>query len=388
MSKATRTYVYVSSWEEHGGAPGLGLYELDGETGALAFRGMLNRTDSFNCSAVDRENGRLYLCNEVARFPGEHAQSGRIFCFQIDPGSGELAELSRLTTYCPNPAWVEVDDTRTWLLTAHHSIPAAIVRMERTEEGFRPCLTYPEADVQVYRLGPDGLPLALAENVNHVKNPETGECGHPHCAVLSPSGELVAVCDKGDGCLYLYRLDRETGALALCSRAQTDQDGDSPRYCVFHPTLPFLYVNHEKAFRDTMDVSVFRYDGDGRTERIQIANAVLEGYVIPGDVHHEQQGLCISPDGARLYTLLNGPNAVGVFAIDQASGRLTLIQNAKIDGIRPRGLAMTPDGRFVLTSCLVSGDIAVYRVQEDGTLSRTTGKAVQKGASYLSFYQV
>jgi 6-phosphogluconolactonase len=79
---------------------------------------------------------------------------------------------------------------------------------------------------------------------------------------------------------------------------------------------------------------------------------------------------------------------VGVFAVDPETGRLALLQNAKIEGVRPRGLAITPDGKFVLTSCLVSGDIAVYRVNQDGTLVRTEGKAVQKGASYLSFYQV
>lgn len=383
-----KTYVYVSSWQEHGGAPGLGLYTLDEATGALTFQKMLNKTESFNCASVDQKNQRLYLCNEVDRFPREQAQSGRIFGYQIHPETGELTELFRRTTYCPNPAWVELDSTRKWMLVSHHSVPAAIVRMEKTEAGYQPKLVYPEADVQVYQVGEDGVPGALTENVNHIQDAATGACGHPHCAVLSPDERFVAVCDKGNGCLYLYQFDAEKGTLALRSKAQTDQDGDSPRYCVFHPTLPMLYVNHEKAFRSTMDVTAFRYDSDGNLERIQIANAVPDSYVIPKEVHHEQQGLCISEDGTRLYTLLNGPNAVGVFAVDPETGRLALLQNAKIEGVRPRGLAITPDGRFVLTSCLVSGDIAVYRVNQDGTLVRTEGKAVQKGASYLSFYQV
>ncbi len=81
------------------------------------------------------------------------------------------------------------------------------------------------------------------------------------------------------------------------------------------------------------------------------------------------------------------PNAVAVFRIDPATGLLTLVENVAVRGVRPRALALTPDGDFLLAGCLVSGDITVFRVKEDGTLDGTGGTAVQKGVSYFSFYQ-
>lgn len=137
-----------------------------------------------------------------------------------------------------------------------------------------------------------------------------------------------------------------------------------------------------------MDVTVFHYNKQGTLTRLQVADALPEGYMIPETVHHEQQGLAISPDGGFLYTLLNGPNAAAVFRIDSDSGLLTRMQAVPVHGVRPRALALTPDGRYLLSGCLVSGDIAVYRVKENGTLEETGNTAVQKGISYFSFYQL
>lgn len=384
--KQSCLYVYASSWKEHGGQPGLRQYVLDLETGHLSLLDIITEQDSMNCSYVDQEKDMLYVCNEDTRIWGEHTVSGQIIGYQLNPKTGAAKEAFRKVTYCPNPSYVSLDVKREFLFVAHHSAPIAIAHMVKKNGAYHPVPTYVEASIQMYTLDANGFPDALVDNVNHLQVPKTGQSSHPHCTTVSPDGHFIAVCDKGDGCLYLYCLDRQNRLFHLCSKMLTDEVGDSPRYAVFHPTMPYLYVNHEKAYRNSMDVTVFRYDKQGTLTRIQVANALPEGYVIPETVHHEQQGLAISPDGRFLYTLLNGPNAVAAFCIDSGTGLLTRLENAAVHGTRPRALALTPEGDYLLTGCLVSGDIAVYRVRENGTLEETENSTVQKGVSYFSFF--
>ncbi|MCD8142896.1 MAG: lactonase family protein [Clostridiales bacterium] len=387
MKKQPYLYTYASSWKEHGGQPGLVQYALDLEKGQLTLLNTITERDSMNCSYVDQEKGMLYVCNEDIRVRGADAMSGQIVGYRLDPQSGAAEEAFRKVTCCPNPSYVSLDKEREFLFVAHHSAPLAVARMVMEDGAYRPVLTYAEASVQMYTLDEDGTPDALVDNIDHLQGLEAGQSAHPHCTTVSPDGQFIAVCDKGTGHLYLYRLDRQGKSFRLCCKALTDEPGDAPRYAAFHPTLPYLYVNHEKARRNGMDVAVFQYDAQGTLRRLQIANALPEGQGIPEAAHYEQQGLAISPDGRFLYTLLNGPNAVAVFRIDPDTGLLTLMENVAVRGVRPRALALTPDGDFLLAGCLVSGDITVFRVKEDGTLDETGGTAVQKGVSYFSFYQ-
>ena len=46
---------------------------------------------------------------------------------------------------------------------------------------------------------------------------------------------------------------------------------------------------------------------------------------------------------------------------------------------------MSPDGRHLICCCL-AGQITVYRVNEDGTLTDTGYKAFSKGSGGVSFY--
>ena len=66
-------------------------------------------------------------------------------------------------------------------------------------------------------------------------------------------------------------------------------------------------------------------------------------------------------------------------------GRLEQIQALPIDGIWPRSLNLSPDGRFLICCCL-KGQIIVYRINEDGTLTDTGHHGFIKGAGGVSFF--
>lgn len=377
---------YLSLWDEHGGAPGLSLLRADTATGETELRGQLNDCLSFGCSFVDRRRGILYICNEVEKVWGVGYETGRVYAYRIDSADGSLTELFTQDTMCPNPAYLTQDPSGQFLLVAHHSMGGAIAKLEQNEAGsFVPTYIHRDAPLIVYALNEDGTIREITDVQKHPIDPDSRPYGtFQHCCVFSPDGRFVAVCDKGDGCLYLYSFDKETGRLTLCSRTRTDVPGSHPRYCAFHPSLPYLVVNHEQERDHRMIVASFRYNDAGQTERVSAVNLLSADDVVPPHSHYEQQGLAMSPDGSTVYTCVNGPNCIGVLHLDD-NGDLTLTQKAPIAGQWPRGLALVPGGKALLASCLVSGDLFSFPIQPDGTLGpgQTIGR--QKGGAYISF---
>lgn len=389
-----KMFIYGSLWKEHGGAPGLAVMEFDSETGNIGEVRMLDDRISFNCSLMNYGKNILYISNETDRQDETAHRTGRIYGYRPDPETGKVTEVFHRDTYCPNPSYMNLDSTGKYMIVVHHSVPDRVTQIEKDENGvYHPVDLLNDSAVELFRVLEDGTLGELVDVVKHVPDEKLydrfgreGNC-HPHCAVLSPSGKWFAVCDKGDGYVYLYTIDTKGEKLRLGGRYLADEKGCAPRYCVFHPTLPYLYINHEHEQNGQMNISAFRYDEDGHMERICLCSALPEGYVLESGKHNEQQGLCIHPGGKYLYTILHGFNSVGVFEISPETGEPHLIQNADIQGEWPRGVAISPDGRFLLTSCLASGDIAVYAVGIDGKLTPTGAKTRLHGCSYMSFYQ-
>ena len=377
-------FMYVSSWNEHGGVPGLGRYTVDQERGEITFLEMISETESCNASQVDDVRGKLYVNNEVPCFPGAPYASGRIFIYDLDPHTGRAKEAGRLVTECPNPAYLSIDSTGQYLFEAHHSLSFSMARHSRGTDGIvETSCAWPEADVQVYRLDKDGMPAELVENIDHAHDCEA----HPHSAVVSPSGRLLAVADKGTGYLYLYTFDYEKKQMILLNKMLTDREGASPRYVLFHPEKPFLFVNHEASYDGKCYVTAFRYREDGQLERICVVNALDQSLPVKTDTRLEQQGFVMDRTGTYLYTLINAADVIGVLRVDQEDGSLEVLQNLPVPGVRPRGLAIFPNGKYILSSCLVGGELTVYRIEKDGRLRVHRQGPKQPGASYMSFYQ-
>lgn len=382
-------YMYVSSWNEHGGAPGLGFYTFDQEDGTFQFICRINDQNSFNGSCVDEARRKLYVNNEVPHFLGSPCMSGRIFVYDLDPETGMPAEYARIATNCPNPAYVSLDPSGEYLFEAHHSTPSpsGIVFHEKKPSGeFETRMVYMESDLQVYRLDADGIPQALVENID-MRKAQENHASHPHSAVFSPSGKLLAVADKGSGYLFLFTFDKETHQLHLLNKVLTDCPEASPRYVLFHPTLPYLYVNHEASYDGHCYITAFRYTEDGGLQRICVENVLDPELPVKTDTRLEQQGFVMHPDGSFFYSLINAADVIAAMKIDPETGAFTTIQNLKIPGCRPRGLAISPNGRYVISTCLVGGELTSYQIEENGLLTVKEQGKPQPGASYISFFK-
>jgi 6-phosphogluconolactonase len=92
--------------------------------------------------------------------------------------------------------------------------------------------------------------------------------------------------------------------------------------------------------------------------------------------------LVAHPNGRFLYTANEqAAGAVSAFAIDRATGKLTLLNQMSSRGDGPCHVSLDRTGRFLFVANYGSGSIAVLPVQPDGRLGEATSFAQHKGSS-------
>jgi 6-phosphogluconolactonase (cycloisomerase 2 family) len=99
------------------------------------------------------------------------------------------------------------------------------------------------------------------------------------------------------------------------------------------------------------------------------------------------QDILAHPNGKALYcTVEGGDNLIVTLRVGE-KGLLELAQNVDCEGVMPRGICLSPDGRFLLSGNLTSGDITVFAVAKDGRLSPTGKKYPAVSPSAIRIYE-
>ncbi len=98
--------------------------------------------------------------------------------------------------------------------------------------------------------------------------------------------------------------------------------------------------------------------------------------------------LALSDDRSHLYAVnetvaFEGKpgGSVSAFARDGRTGDLSFLNAKQSGGHAPCHLALDPTGRFLLVANYVSGSVAVFELQPDGSLGTMTGRVQHEGAS-------
>lgn len=382
-----KIFAYVSSWSHGERASGLCLYSYTPENGELSLVRQVDDKTEFSVSTVDRKRGILYILDESGNLPEFRTSGGgRLFAFRIDPETGDLRQISCVPTYCPNPSYVTLDSTGKYLVVSNHAGRACVTKLIRDAYGkIHLSLEYDDSVVELFAVNEDGSVGELLDAVKHEgsgPDPKFQNNPHPHCAVMSPCGRFFTVCDKGNDGIYMYTIDQKRNRLVPTSPEYVCAPGSRPRFCAYHPVLPYLYNNNE----GRAEVDAYRYDEHGRIELVgSFGIKTEENAQLPGG--WVQQDFRIDRKGEYLYSLVSAPAVVVVYQIDQATGKLKLIQNLKLDEKGPRGCALSPDGHFLMVTCVGSGTVLTLAVGEDGKLTYTDILTEQPDAAFISFYQ-
>lgn len=346
MSKSQqRLLLFVGSYTETADS-GVYLYEMDPSSGEIQVldqaAGMKNPT----FLGVDREHRKLYAISET-NLEGERI--GEVIAFDIDPSAGKLRELNRVTTIRPSSSHIQLD----------------------RENRFAAVSGYHGGNVGLLGIEPDGLAGKLQDERQHAgqgADPARQDRPHPHSVIFSPDNRFVLVADLGLDKIFVYALDQAAGRLIHQSEAQTPP-GTGPRHLAFHPGGRWLYSINEV----NSTISAFTYDP--ATGRLELQDTVS---TLPEDFNGENTTaeIAISPDGRYLYGSNRGHDSLVQFAIDSASGKLTLVEHVSSEGGHPRHFALTPDGQHLISANRDSNLLALFEVNPDSGKLKFTGRTV------------
>ena len=341
-------FAYVGSRttrERNARGDGISVYHCDPVTGALEL--VQVATDLVNPSflALNKAGDRLYAV---------HGDCEDISSFVVERASGRIEFLNRQSTQGKNPVHLALDPTGRFVVVSNH-ITSSLAVLPIEADGRLGALT------QLVRL--EGEPGPHRKEQPFAK---------PHFNPFDPSGRFVIVPDKGLDKVFSFRF--EAGRLRPAEVPEMlAREASGPRHIAFHPTQPWAYVVNE------LDSTVTACTLDAATGALrpfQIVSGLSDRYT--GNSRASE--IDVHPNGCTLYASNRGEDTIAVLAIDQATGRLRLIQSMPCGGQTPRFFALTPDGRFMHVLNEDSDSIVTMAVDAQTGMLGVTGQSLRCGS--------
>jgi 6-phosphogluconolactonase len=346
VPSATDVVVFFGTQAE-GPQRGISRAYFDTSTGALSPPELVTEAIRPGFLVLSADGRHLYSTNSVDAFKGQ--PSGAVSAYEVDAATGDLKFLNQQLSGGQNPAHVSLD------AAGHHLFVA----------------NYNGGSIAVFEINADGSLGARTAFVQHEGtsvHPLRQTKAHAHAIKLDPSGRFALVPDLGADKLFVYRFDPKTGSLAPNNppfAALTP--GSGPRHLAFHPSGRFAYLLNELA----SSVSVFGWDPSrGRLTELQKASTLPDGF--SGTTTAAE--IEVHPSGKFLYATNRGHDSLAVFAIDPATGRLSLVEHVPTQGKNPRNFAFDPTGRWLVVTNNVGQNAMVFRIDEG------TGRLTASGA--------
>jgi len=359
-----RYFAAVGSWGFGPELKGLSIYQFNPDTADMT----LLSTDYEKASIGALRyagNQVLYFTEERGEKEGQVGGGGTLYAVRIDP-DGRMQEISRSDSLAAEPAYLAMDREERYLLAAHHADSGHVTQIVRAADGsLHAQAMLDDAALVLFQILPDGRIGKALDAVSHhgdVKDPDHA-FSHLHSINASPDGHLFLACDAGLDRMDLYRIDDAAGRLVNIGTMHAEA-GTAPRYAAFHPSGKWFFINHERR----TEATAYSFDESGRMAQISSCSLMPEGYQF--DAHGnkvEAADLTISRDGAHLYASVRGAETISVLSVDE-NGCISLQQIISSGGINPRGLCLSPDGKFLLAAHMQSGTVEALPVHADGSL--------------------
>jgi 6-phosphogluconolactonase (cycloisomerase 2 family) len=369
------------------------LYGVDVENAALTKRGAVTLPSNVQYAWPHPSKKYLYVVSSNGG-PGSTGVAGDTHvatAFKIDPASGALTPHGAALTLPSRPIHASVDLAGEYLLAAYND----------------------PSSLSVHRINGDGT---LAERVNQPEPLDTGKFAHQ--VRVTPDNRQVILVTRGNnaptdnpvnpGSIKSFSFNN--GVLANLAAIQPgDGMHFGPRHLDFHPTQPWVYVSVETQNK------LYVYKLDPATGLSREPLFVKETLSDPATKMQQVVGTThVHPNGRFVYLInrayaltdfegkkvfAGGENSVAVFAIDQATGEPTLIQNADGHANYLRTFAIDPDGRILVTASVwpmpvregseiksVPAAIGMFRIGSDGKLEFVRNYEVDATAQKQQFW--
>ncbi|WP_207435307.1 lactonase family protein [Sabulibacter ruber] len=345
-STSQEMMVYVGTYAKPD-AESIFAYKLNEETGELTRIQGVKAGENPSFLTLDADRKHLYAVNETTEYEGQ--KSGAVSAFAIDQQTGNLTFLNKQPSLGGAPCYISLD----------HKNKVALVA------------NYVGGNVSAYPIQADGSLSASSDMDQHQgKGPrKQQDAAHAHCIIPDPANEYALAVDLGIDQIVSYKLDQKAGKLERQAQpAFAAKAGAGPRHLTFHPNKRFAYVINE--LNATM-TSLMYNAANGTFTEVETVPTIPSDYTgenACADVH-------VSADGRFLYGSNRGHNSIVVFAIDQDTNKLTLVQHVSVQGNWPRNFTLSPSGKTMLVANQRSNNITTFKVDTQ------TGKLTYTGHS-------
>ena len=183
---------------------------------------------------------------------------------------------------------------------------------------------------------------------------------HPHAINASPDGRHAYVTDLGQDRVAIYDLDTKTAKLTPSEPTEVKTPpGGGPRHMTIHPDGKLAAVNLEL----TAQVILYAIDAEtGGLTQLDIKST------LPGDRAGEKNSTaeCLfAGDGSTVLVTNRFTNLLASLSVDSAG--LTPVSVERVDAV-PRGMGVSPNGRYAVTAARDDGTLQVFEVTFGGDL--------------------
>ena len=246
--------------------------------------------------------------------------------------------------------------------------------------------SYGENRIVVHRFGGDGLVGELVQAMPAARN--------PHAIRTDETNRYAYVPHLGSDQIFQLTFDDASGRLAantppLVQMAQ----GSGPRHFVTSPDNRFVYLLSEL----TATVTALALDGgSGLLTEVSSVSALPPGStLVPGaprgpnaparDVTNDAwaSDIHVTPDGRFVYAAERTGNTLTTLRVDLESGRLSYAASIETEP-QPRGFRIDPSGRCLIVSGEKSETISSYAIDPaSGALTLVGRYPVGKGANWV-----
>jgi len=346
-AKSGTASVYIGTYTQRG-SKGIYLAELDLAKGGLRLKGMVGEVENPSFLAIHPSRRFLVAIGEIGEFAG--GKGGAVSSFAIDGETGKLTLLNQKSSRGPGPCHVTIDKSGKSVLVAN----------------------YGGGSVACLPMGEDGRLGDAASFVQHKGasvNPQRQEGPHAHSINLDAANRFAFAPDLGLDKIMVYRVDAAQSTLTPNDPpAAAVAPGSGPRHFDFHPQGRFAYAINELA----STITAFEYDADrGTLQTVQTVSTLpddFKGTSFTADIH-------VHPSGKFVYGSNRGHDSIAIFAVDEASGKLTPIGHESTQGKTPRNFGIDPTGTWLLAANQDTDNVFVFRIDA------ATGKLEPNGQS-------
>ncbi len=220
-------------------------------------------------------------------------------------------------------------------------------------------------------------PSCFFQHYGHSADPLRQKEPHVHQAIPDHSGRHVLVSDLGTDEVAVYRADWPKGHLAPApDRNIRILPGMGPRLLAFNQTGERLYVITE------MGNAVLVYAYDDKTAAVRLLQTIS---TLPAACSIESIAACVKlhPSGKFLYASNRGHDSIAVYGMD-SDGLLSPPVFQPSGGRTPRDFDISPSGKFLIAGNQESDELAVFTIDtHSGMLSESYRAACGSVTSVL-----